>query len=64
MREWIGGMVLDGLSSEKKKITNQGRHQQLLTLFVVLTVFCVLLFVIRFEDAKSNAKQVKLNKKV
>ncbi len=54
---------MDGHYSEKKQIIKQGRHQQLLVLLAVLTVFCVSLFAIRFVNAKSNDKQMKLNKK-
>ena len=54
---------MDGHGSEKKQIIKQNRHQQLLALFVVLTVFCVSLLAIRFVNAKSNDKQMKLNKK-
>ena len=54
---------MDSHGSEKKQIIKQGRYQQLLALFIVLTGFCVSLFVIRFVNAKSNDKQIKLNKK-
>lgn len=54
---------MDGHGSEKKQIIKQGRHQQLLALLVVLTVFCVSLFAIRFVNAKLNDKKMKLNKK-
>ena len=54
---------MDSHGSEKKQIIKQGRHQQLLALFAVLNVFCVSLFAIRFVNAKSNDKQIKLNKK-
>lgn len=55
---------MDGHGSEKRQIIKQGRYQQLLALFVVLTVFCVLLFAIRFVNVKLNDKKMKLNKKV
>ena len=47
---------MDGHGSEKKQIIKQSRHQQLLALFAVLTVFCVSLFAIRFVNAKSKKR--------
>ena len=54
---------MDGHNSEKKQLIKQGRYQQLLALFIVLTTFCVSLFAIRFVDAESNGKQIGLSQK-
>ena len=54
---------MDNHGSEKKQMIKLDRQQRLLTLFAVLIVFCVFLFAVRFVNAKSKQKQIKLNKK-
>lgn len=55
---------MNGYGLEKKRTGPLGKRRQLLVLAVVLGVFCVFLFVIRFVNAKSNVKKIMLNKKV
>ena len=54
---------MNGYGIEKKRTGPLGRCRQLLVIAVVLGVFCVFLFVIRFVNAKSNDKKLMLNKK-
>lgn len=51
-------MVQKKMQSEKT-----GSRRQLLVIAAVLGVFCVSLFIIRFVNAKSHDKQVRINKK-
>lgn len=53
---------MDGHGSEKMQSGRPG-SRQLLVIAAVLGVFCVSLLVIRFVNAKSDDKQMKLNKK-
>ena len=54
---------MNGYGIEKKRTGPLGRCRQLLVIAVVLGVFCVFLFVIRFVNAKSNDKKLMLIRK-
>ena len=54
---------MDGRSTEKKQMIKNEKYQRLLVLSLVILVFCVSLFAIRFVNAKSNQKRIGLNKK-
>lgn len=55
---------MDSQNTEKRQAEKNGRQRQLLVLAVVFGVFCVSLLAIRFVNAKSNEKSIKLNKKI
>lgn len=54
---------MDSQNTEKRQAERNGIQRQLLVLAVVFGVFCVSLLAIRFVNAKSNEKPIKLNKK-
>lgn len=54
---------MDSQNTEKRQAERNGIQKQLLVLAVVFGVFCVSLLAIRFVNAKSNEKPIKLNKK-
>ena len=54
---------MDSQKTEKRQAERNGIQRQLLVLAVVFGVFCVSLLAIRFVNAKSNEKPIKLNKK-
>lgn len=54
---------MDSQNTEKRQAEKNGRQRQLLVLAVVFGVFFVSLLAIRFVNAKSNEKPIKLNKK-
>lgn len=54
---------MDSQNTEKRQAERNGIQRQLLILAVVFGVFCVSLLAIRFVNAKSNEKPIKLNKK-